>query len=200
MIVVVEGGDACGKNTLCQSLREWGKDVFKEVWVYSFPQYDQPFGKIIKEWLSTGKAKEEPLAFQAMMTTDRYSVASEIAHRGGHIQTLVIIDRWWQSSYVYGVAQGLDSNLINWISSRLPKADLNLLLDLHAEVASARRPEKRDSYEKDFRLMQAVGWGYRELWYSKEKYGNWIKIDARQSPDAVLKEAAGLIRQRKSEF
>lgn len=200
MIVVVEGGDACGKNTLCQSLREWGKDVFKEVWTYSFPQYTQPFGQIIKEWLYTGKAKEDPLAFQAMMTVDRYSVATEIGYRGKEVDTLVIIDRWWQSSYVYGVAQDLDPNLINWISSRLPQGHLNLLLDLPVSIASERRPEKRDTYEKDFGLMQRVEWGYRTLWYSRRDKSDWFSIDARQSPEAVLKEAAGLIRQRKPEF
>lgn len=200
MIVVVEGGDACGKNTLCQSLHLWGKTVFSEVRTYSFPQYDRPFGKIIKEWLVSGRAKEEKLAFQAMMTTDRYSVASEIAYGGKDINTLIIIDRWWQSSYVYGVAQGLDPNLIDWISSRLPKVDLNILLDLPASIASERRPEKRDSYEKDFGLMQQVEWGYRTLWHNKQSYGNWFNIDARKSAEAVLKEVAGLIRERKPEF
>jgi thymidylate kinase len=206
MFVVIEGGDACGKHTLAQSLSMHYDSKGFSVHAYSFPQYLTPLGMEIMRWLSTGRAAEEPVAFQSMMTVDRYSVAHEIKRLAADTNRLVISDRWWQSGYVYGQAVGLDLAFLEGIHISLPVPHLNILLNLSAEEAGKRRPEKRDVYEKNAGLMERVSDGYRELW--KEKHSlwrtrenenggpsRWRILDASFPKEVVFKEACSMIEE-----
>lgn len=210
MIVAIEGGDACGKNTLRQGLVLFAEKtkMFGAVHSYSFPRYDAPVGRIIKAWLQDGRAGQDPIAFQALMCADRYAAASEILDLADDPTNLIVLDRWWQSGCVYTrallEAQGrspaeIDTTveLVDRMSLLLPNAQLNVLLDLPAEVAVVRRPERRDVFEQNNVLRQNVARLYREFWQTHREIGDpeteWHVVDAQQGIGEVLMTVAKLV-------
>jgi len=203
MFIVIEGGDAVGKNTLVQTLKrvvhEGSKSFPKGARLFSFPQYATDLGRVLKQWLETGEAQEQPLAFQAMMTVDRYTVAEEIRAFAKDPEVLCIADRWWQSGFVYGSVFGLDETFLEEIHKALPQAELNFLLDAPSITASARRPEKRDSYERNANLMSEARANYCAMWASRNPR-HWKVIDATQDPLTVFKDVYSATLQRADEL
>lgn len=203
MFVVIEGGDAVGKNTLVNELVRCASNSVrfpKGARKFNFPQYATPLGAEILQWLHNGGAQKYPLAFQSMMTVDRYSVATEIQKLAQTPGILCVADRWWQSGVVYSEAFKIDRWFLNQVHEALPQAELNFLLDAPANVASARRPEKRDTYERNAELMTTVSQGYRNLWDSHHQSRHWCVVDATASPDDVFDQVYTQILERSLEL
>lgn len=233
LFVVVEGADAVGKATLVKGLAEHlaspstdGITVRKggTVRTFSFPQYDTPVGKILKQYLNEElhfvsgislaepdmfkKADAEaPYIFQSLMLADKYNAAFQIQN---HLfdGDIVICDRWWQSGYVYGVCDGLPADWLWNTQQYLPLADVNLLLDLPPAEAAKRRPQYRDRYERDREKQERVRQGYLHLW-SKDGQAAllegselasatdaWAVLDAQQSAAEVLGQALEIIDKK----
>ncbi len=203
MHIVIEGTDAAGKNTqatmLVNRLREMGGfDVVH----LSFPRYETLLGKAIlrhlkrettlvevslSKHLHLPASPDDPLAFQCMMLADKVDAASLISQASSR-GAVVICDRWWQSSYSYGKADGLDEEWLMSTGLALPQADLNIFLDLSPEEALKRRPNLRDRYETDREKQQSVRKNYRKLWDSFFRLpdsGRWVTIDSSPSVDEV---------------
>ena len=116
--------------------------------------------KITEHW---ERSPDDAAAFQALMTMDKYDAASEIQaldRKGIH----VILDRYWPSACCYGADDGLDFSSMIRINSRLPPADLNILLDISVEEATRRRPEARDRYERDKEKLKHIRDRYLHMW------------------------------------
>lgn len=206
MFIVVEGADAVGKNTLTGSLVKWFENDGRQAVKISFPRYETPVGKIIRAHLmnmvsltasSASDHSKEPdmvasndLMFQCLMLADKVDAASAI-QKDLADGKIVIADRYWQSAYVYGCADGLSKDWLLRTHELLPKADVNILLDLAPEEAAARRPQYRDRYERDREKMAAVRQGYIELW---DRHLDWDHIDASLPPEMVLNLAKGLVK------
>lgn len=193
--------------------------------ILAFPRYDTPLGKYILRHLKGHtalmeehtrsssdhnvdgdtyyrRAPEDAVAFQCMMTVDRYHVAPELldalAH-GSHI----VLDRWWQSAFAFGAAAGLDGAWLYTISESLPQADVNILLDAPEGLVQARRPLARDRHEKDAALLARAHEAYRNLWHSeqldRQKYvtrgqtPQWVIVDAMQSVEDVHAEIVAIV-------
>lgn len=205
MFVVLEGIDACGKDTQSPLLIErFGKNGVKAR-EFSFPSKTGILGEAIHRHLrgetfldyieptpqgahepsppSGDRHVDDPLVFQCMMIADRCEHLSEITKTlcAGHP---VIAKRWWPSGYVYGGNEGLPHDWLRKVHEHLPKPDLYILLDIDIETTLARRPERRDNYEKNLKFLQKNVDSYRELW----KSGNpsiWHIVDGRLSPEEV---------------
>ena len=201
MFIVLEGMDACGKDTQGPLLVErFGKNGVKAR-EFSFPSTETELGKAIarhlKEetyltsydlapcdpgppWSSSGASSphsDDPLVFQCMMIADRCEALGEITET---LQTglPVITKRWWPSGYVYGAAEGLPPAWLRKVHWHLPKPDLYILLDLDVETAIARRPDRRDRYESNIDYQKKIADGYRELW-AQGNPSYWHVIDGR---------------------
>lgn len=211
-MIVLEGCDAAGKNTQAERLRVRLERMGREVMPFSFPRYKTELGEAIRRHLHkeiavhvlTGKGEgaeyittpafEDPLIFQAMMVTDKYDAAPDIESaisRGA----VVICDRWWQSAYCYGAADGLAKEWLLRAHQRLPQADLNFWIDVPIEEAHRRRPKPRDRYEEDRAKQAAVRENYSALWGSLDdplnappRHGRWIVINGEGSKEEVHEE------------
>jgi dTMP kinase len=208
MIIAVEGLDACGKNTQTRTLER----LLHPSQRISFPRYDGPFGQVIKKHLTERVAlfEKEPsaipdhwerspddaAAFQALMTMDKYDAASEIKaldRKGIH----VILDRYWPSACCYGADDGLDFSSMIRINSCLPKADLNILLDISVEEATRRRPEARDRYERDKEKLRHIRDRYLHMWevmgVGMEKR-SWVVLNGEKDEVEITRQilAAGI--------
>ena len=163
-------------------------DYFKfqkhQVTSLAFPRYDGPMGKVVKELLTTPGSKPE--LKQAVMLADRLAAIDELSDKS----RTVICDRYVMSGIVYGMADGLDEPWLWSVHKTLPKADLQVLLDIDPKISSKRREVPRDENEKNLELLQAARDTYLDIWERNEiknPYG-WITIDATQPPAAVSRE------------
>ncbi len=193
--IVIEGADAVGKQTQAECLVARLRAHKKRARGFSFHRYDTPLGKAIKRHLtrkltfveSDAKVNlseatfadgsprgwkippspDSDLIFQAMAVVDKYDGAVEIAQYikdGG----IAVCDRWWQSSYAYGGADGLPKDWLLRAHAMLPQAGLNILITLSRELAKLRRPVPEDRYEEDDAKQEAVRVLYAELWHEQQ--------------------------------
>lgn len=220
MIICIEGVDAAGKNTQAKRLAEkLGARLF------SFPRYETVTGAAIRghlsgEWQAVDRggawpdgtlerAPHDALVLQALMTANRYEAAHEIetAAKAGD----VILDRYWPSGYVYGSSDGLSLDWLAAVHERLPVPDLYILLDVDVETSIARRPDRRDRYERDSDKLRKVAAAYRYLWTARAGLPAWTPtmdcgrerwriVDGRQSLERVSWEVNAILERRRGQL
>lgn len=188
MIIILEGPDGSGKTTQSKLLAErMGAE-----WM-CFPNRETPFGKLIDahlkgEWKARWDAHpgettiDEDLAqeqyldamvFQALQFTNRYECLPRLENAES-----IVLDRYWQSGYAYGAADGLDPDLLLRIHADLPLADLNILVDVPVELAIQRMGAKEKERYEQADTLQRVASHYLELWRSKERTSpGWVVVD-----------------------
>lgn len=193
MMICLEGIDGAGKSTQAELLKQrYHATLFK------FPNKDTPTGKLIyshleEDWscqpLWPGKPTIPPLCdalvFQALQLANRMEVAQTLA--GLRRLANIVIDRYWPSGWVYGQLDGLDPQYLLNLHAYLPQPDIFVLLDVEPSESVARRPERRDRYERKPGFMAKVREGYRALWARMQLFGyaNWIVIDGTGTPEEV---------------
>lgn len=208
MFIVLEGLDAAGKATQTNLLAERLRNAtgYTPV-VFSFPRYDTPVGKIIQRHLRgvlslreehaidssddridgdiiyRRAPAEDALMFQCLMNVDKQDAQGQIRAIlavGGH----VICDRWIQSAFCYGVADGIDRDWLRRTQTGLPRADLNIFLDVPPHEAMRRRPEARDRYERDREKQARVRENYERLWEAEDDDA-YVTVDGIGTIEAV---------------
>jgi|HubBroStandDraft_6_1064221.scaffolds.fasta_scaffold315185_2 dTMP kinase len=204
-LVCVDGLDASGKQTQTRKLLERFDSIGVKAVLYSFPRYTTTVGKAILRHLKGSismreehsidssdiridgdtvyrTASEDALAFQGLCLMDKADAAVEIEQ---HLDsgTVVICDRWWQSAFAFGAADGLDPDWLVRVHGMLPEAWLNIFIDVPLEEALRRRPEARDRYERDREKQKVVRANYEKLWTSAGP--DYVKIDGLGTEDEV---------------
>lgn len=190
MIIVVEGVDGSGKNTVADGVAR-----HFEALRLDFPYEEgSPTGKLIREFLAgwwkavamyprrgselqamTSANERNALVLQALFTTNKYEVQGLLQrHAGIHNPRHLVLARYIPSVFVYSGMDGLDRVWLEAIHAGLPAADVNILVDVDAEIAMQRigsRGEQREIYEKQEKVEGAVS-AYRALWH--EKQSAWV--------------------------
>lgn len=215
-LIVIEGIDSSGKATQVRMLAQAVDDRGSVGIVYSFPRYATPVGQVILRHLKGyiammyehtidssdhtidgltvhRVAPEDALVFQCLMVADKMDAACEIENAllVGHT---VICDRWWQSAYAFGAADGLDPSWLARVHNELPQATMNIFIDVPPEEALRRRPEARDRYEKNRELQAKVRANYELLW--KDAGPDYVKIDGLGTPEEVHARIWTAIQER----
>lgn len=209
LFVNIEGADAVGKNTQTKRLIDKLRAAGADAKLYSFPRYETPTGQAILRHLKKRTALmerrdrgssdhtidgdsshvlsgDDPLAFQGMMLIDKCDAAFTM--RGDLEEgTVLVTDRWWQSAWTYGGADGLSEQTLYCMHQLLPQANMNILLDLDPKVALERRPKARDRYEEDRLKMERVRERYRNFWTAEDPTTHVI-LDASGSSDEIAAE------------
>ena len=191
-LIVVEGIDASGKATLCKALsRLYGARVF------SFPNYKTQTGKALLghlkgEWYAARCPEGvwlNSLVRQALMTANRCEM------QGAILDALnlspVVCDRYTLSAEAYGVAEGLDGDFIRRLSAPLLKPDATIVLDLPAEEVAKRRPQARDTNERNLKLLSDAAKNYRDIAAQR----GYCVIDATLPPAEVVRLAVAYIER-----
>lgn len=180
-LVVVEGLDGAGKNTLTTALVGELSGRGLSVGHLAFPRYGTLHADLAADALHGGQAgtADSPHAMALLFALDRHAALDELAElRSAH--DVVLLDRYVASNAAYTAARlGPDraAEVVEWIGALefdrlgLPVPDLQLLLDTPTELAAARAgsredaaPERvRDRYERDSTLQAATGDEYRRL-------------------------------------
>lgn len=191
-LIIFEGCDAVGKATQSLRLKERFERSGATTELYSFPRYKTEVGKTILRHLlgevalvcepDGTRASEDALIFQGLQLMDKMDAACDIENHLG-LGRVVICDRWWQSAYAFGAADGLDEDWLVRIHSTLPQPWFNIFIDVPPEEALKRRPEARDRYERDREKQKVVRANYEKLWTNAGV--DYVKIDGLGTQDEV---------------
>ena len=210
-LIAFEGLDGAGKASLAAAVAAAYVRAGRPAEVIAFPQSDPPTGLLLGghlrgNWSTVDAAclcpdlHREMLIRQVLMTVDRYAQVRRIKgllRRG----VTVVLDRWYGSSYAYGVAEGLDPIWLLEISLCLPVPTAWFLLDLDPLVGRARRPgPPRDLNEGDMEKLARARDAYHEFFRAGAEEAEmnaaappFVVVDAaRPLPDVIADVCARL--------
>jgi dTMP kinase len=185
-IIVLEGTDKAGKTTQSRLLAEALKVLGKVCVVIDFPDYTTPIGMEIRAFLD-GRRDYPAEAKHLLFSANRWEKKKEIESMLEN-GTIIVMNRYWESNLVYGVANGIDVNWLLRLDKGLPKEDLVLVLLVNTSI-SAKRAETQDAFESDPQLAAKAYKNY--LKFAKEF--KWKIIDGSKSKELVHQEIMKII-------
>ena len=182
MIIVIEGGDQAGKKTQTELLSKALKKRKIKTTTFSFPDYTTPVGKEIAQYLD-GKRKFPPQTIHCLLAANRWEKLNQILLAQSK-NSVLIMNRYYQSNLVYGLANGMKQSWLENLDAGLPKADLVILLDVSQKESFNRKKSNRDKFEKNEEFLRKISKIYRIT--AKKK--RWKIINASQSKEDVHQE------------
>jgi len=198
MIIVIEGGDQAGKLTQSTLLEKALKKRKIKTKLFHFPDYDTPIGKEIRKYLD-GKRKFPPQVIHCLLAANRWEKLDQIKAAQGK-NSVLIMNRYYHSNLVYGMANGIKSKWLENLDVGLPKADLVILLDVTQKESFSRTPQnkvggkkmKRDKFEKNKEFSINISKIYRTV--AKKKH--WKIIDASKPKQEIHEEILKLFSKK----
>ncbi|EPA06741.1 dTMP kinase [Candidatus Nitrosarchaeum limnium] len=181
MIIVIEGGDQAGKKTQTALLAKALKQRKIKTTTFSFPDYKTPIGKEISKYLN-GKRKFPPQVIHCLLAANRWEKLNDILNAQSK-NSVLIMNRYYQSNLIYGLANGMNRKWLENLDSGLPKADLVILLDVSQTESFRRKKTNRDKFEKNEEFLRNISKIYRKI----AKKENWKIIDASKPKQEVHK-------------
>ncbi len=182
MIIVIEGGDQAGKLTQSTLLEKALRKRKIKTKLFHFPDYDTPLGKEIRKYLD-GKRKFPPQVIHCLLAANRWEKLDQIKTAQDK-NSVLIMNRYYHSNLVYGMANGMKSKWLENLDVGLPKADLVILLDVTQKESFHRQKFHRDKFEKNEEFLRRISKIYRTI--AKKKY--WKIIDASKTKQEVHEE------------
>ena len=187
-IIVIEGTDKAGKGSQSRMLAETLKASGKICVILDFPDYTTPIGMEIKAFLE-GKRDYPSEVKHLLFSANRWEKKKEIESMLEN-GTIIIMNRYWQSNLVYGVANGMDINWLLRLDKGMPKED-GVLLILVNPSKSARRADIQNTFESDNQLERIAYKNYLKF----AKQYRWKVIDGSKSKEQVHQEIMKIIRK-----
>lgn len=187
-IIVIEGTDKAGKTSQSRMLAETLKVSGKVCVILDFPDYMTPIGMEIKAFLE-GKRDYLPEVKHLLFSANRWEKKKEIESMLEN-GTIIVMNRYWQSNLVYGVANGMDINWLLRLDKGLPKEDIVLMILVNPNI-SAKRAEMQDAFESDPQLAAKAYKNYLKF----AKQYRWKVIDGSKSKEQVHQEITKIIRK-----
>lgn len=187
-IIVIEGTDKAGKTSQSRMLAETLKVSGKVCVILDFPDYTTPIGMEIKAFLE-GKRDYLPEVKHLLFSANRWEKKKEIESMLEN-GTIIVMNRYWQSNLVYGVANGMDINWLLRLDKGLPKEDIVLVILVNPNI-SAKRAEMQDAFESDPQLAAKAYKNYLKF----AKQYRWKVIDGSKSKEQVHQEVTKIIRK-----
>jgi dTMP kinase len=188
-IIVIEGTDKAGKGTQSQLLIDSLKLSGRICVMMNFPDYATPIGVEIRAFLD-GKRDYPNELKHILLSANRWEKKKEIENMIDN-GTILIMNRYYQSNLVYGIANGLNINWLLNLDKGLPKEDLAMVIEVSPQTSYRRALENRDVFEKDHKLLVEVHKKYRKL----AKQFKWKIINGEKSKDQVHEEIIKIVRK-----
>ncbi|MCH2405231.1 MAG: dTMP kinase [Nitrosopumilus sp.] len=182
MIIVIEGGDQAGKLTQSTLLEKALKKRKIKTKVFHFPDYKTPIGKEIRKYLD-GKRKFPPQVIHCLLAANRWEKLNEIL-AAQEKNSVLIMNRYYHSNLVYGIANGMKQKWLDNLDAGLPKGDLVILLDVTQKESFRRQKTHRDKFEKNEEFLRKISKIYKIT--AKKKH--WEIIDASKSKQEIHEE------------
>jgi dTMP kinase len=189
MLVTLEGIDGSGKTTVWEALRDTRDDGY----TFTHEPTDSWYGEAVRR--SEAADHADPLAELFLFTADHADHLSRVVRPALDDGDVVISDRYSDSRYAYqGVA--LDGHVtrpmeyirgIHQPWTRPP--DVTLFFDVDPETGAARSGATNKFEQAEF--LSRVRDNFEQLIdYDPQRF---VRIDATQSPEAVLDETEAVL-------
>ena len=182
MIIVIEGGDQAGKLTQSTMLEKALKKRKIKTKLFHFPDYKTPIGKEIRKYLD-GKRKFPPQVIHCLLSANRWEKLEQIKS-AQEKNSVLIMNRYYHSNLVYGLANGMKEKWLENLDTGLPKADLVILLDVSQKESFNRQKTNRDKFEKNEEFLRKIS----KIYKNTAKKKRWKIIDATKSKQEVHEE------------
>ena len=176
LIIAIEGLDQAGKKTQTDMLVKALRRIKIKTATFSFPDYSTVIGKEIKSYLY-GKRKFTPEIIHFLYAANRQEKLDEIK-KSSSKNSVLIMNRYYHSNLVYGIANGLKEKWLQKLEDGLPKADLVIILDTSQSDSFSRKKSKRDKFEKDKKFSKKISQIYRRL--AKKHRWKIVSSDTKQ--------------------
>lgn len=150
--------------------------------MFHFPDYKTPVGKEIRKYLD-GKRKFPPQVIHCLLAANRWEKLDQILD-AQEKNSVLIMNRYYQSNLVYGLANGMKQKWLETLDEGLPKADLVILLDVTQKESFSRQKTNRDKFEKNEEFLRKIS----KIYKTTAKKKRWKVIDASKSKEEVHKE------------
>ena len=182
MIIVIEGGDQAGKLTQSTLLEKALKKRKIKTKLFHFPDYSTPIGKEIRKYLD-GKRKFPPQTIHCLLAANRWEKLNQILE-AQEKNSVLIMNRYFHSNLVYGLANGMKQKWLENLDAGLPKADLVILLDVTQKESFLRQKTHRDKFEKNEEFLRKIS----KVYHITAKKKHWKIIDASKSKQEIHEE------------
>lgn len=184
-LIVLEGGDKCGKSTQCRQLvaNLTAKGVKSELWRY--PERSTAIGKVINDYLEK-KIELEDHAVHLLFSANRWESVPRMKALLSSGVTLVV-DRYAFSGVAFtGAKDGFDLGWCRTPDVGLPEPDCVVYLTLNPVDAAKRGDYGGERYE-DTDFQTKVERNFREL-----RETSWRVLDAARSIPEIESELLNL--------
>jgi dTMP kinase len=189
-LVTLEGIDGAGKTTVREAL----ENAYPEA-TFTREPTDSWYGDAV--YRSLGDDDADPLAELFLYTADHADHLSRVVRPALSAGDLVISDRYSDSRYAYQGASlaGEVARPLEYVRGIhepfTVEPDLTLYLDLDPDTGAARADAENKFERRDF--LAAVRENYESLVELEPQ--RFVRIDATQSPEAVIAAAERAIEQ-----
>lgn len=185
-VIVIEGTDKAGKTSQSRLLADTLKVSGKVCVILDFPDYTTPIGMEIRAFLD-GKRDYPPEVKHLLFSANRWEKKKEIESMLEN-GTIIIMNRYWESNLVYGVANGMDANWLLRLDKGLPKENIILVILVNPSI-SVKRAEVQDAFESNPQLAAKAYENYLKF----AKQFRWKIIDGSKSKEQVHQEIMKII-------
>ncbi len=196
-LIAFEGIDGAGKKTLANFLKDQLTQQGLSVETFRYPDYDSPWGKIIKQYLNDDLELDPVEQFFTYFTDiikDQPKLEEILA--GGDF---VIVDRYFASTVAFQTAQGFYLEralaILDLVKPLIP--DIGFFIEVAPQTAMQRckRRTPPDRHERDLALLTAVARQYRHLVYDGALAKRWIILDGNKDLNTIKAEMSTLITE-----
>lgn len=192
-VIVLEGLDKSGKTTQSQLLFNYlsKKDPGK-VELLNFPDYSTRIGREIRAFLD-GQVQYNNETKHMLLSANRWEKKLQIEESVKSGKT-IIMNRYYQSNIVYGLANGLAFEWLLNLDEGLPKEDFTIILDINPQISHERSFENNfilDEFEKNKAFLNRARMNYIEL----AKKFNWKVLSSDIKKEDLFKLILNILEE-----
>lgn len=191
-LIVIEGLDGSGHTTQAGLLEKFFIKKGYQIILTKEPTSDSTAGRKIRQVLDK-KEKISPKKLQELFAKDRGEHLKNKVIPALRAGKTVISDRYFFSSFAYGLSDGLDLNWLIKINDKFLLPDITFILKVSPKICLSRierRGSARTLFEKEKKLAQ-VWQKYKIL---PRMFKNVKIINSEQSIESVFKNIRKSIR------
>ena len=189
-IIVLEGIDKAGKGTQCKMLQNDIKKAGFSCKTLDFPDYSTPIGKEIRLFLD-GRRSFSSEVQHMLLSVNRWEKKEEIEQLL-YSGTIIIMDRYYQSNFAYGLSNGLDLDWLINLDRGLPTEDIVIILEIDPQTSFKRITHNRDLFEKDLKFLSNVKENYRKL----SQIYNWKIVNGEENEEKIHMRISRLVKEK----